>query len=138
MPGWLLMVLVTLIFWGGTGITQKLATNRISARLTFFWFALAFVPVSVGLCLSGQAQWNYSIGTMALGFSGGLLLGLASLPLFVALERGGKASIVVPLVALYPLLTVLLALVFLGEQLGARQWLGVVLAIVAGVLLSQE
>jgi transporter family protein len=60
------------------------------------------------------------------------------LPLFVALERGGKASIVVPLVALYPLLTVLLALVFLGEQLGGRQWLGVLLAIVAGVLLSQE
>jgi len=138
MPYWLLMVLVTLIFWGGTGITQKLATNHLSSRLAFVWYAIAFIPVSSGLLFASQVKWDYSIGTTALALSGGLLLGLATLPLFVALERGGKASIVVPLVALYPLLTVLLALAFLGEQLGSRQWLGVFLAIVAGVLLSQE
>jgi bacterial/archaeal transporter family protein len=138
MPYWLLMVLVTLIFWGGTGITQKLATNHLSSRLTFVWYAMAFIPVSSGLLYASQVKWDYPIGTMALALSGGLLLGLATLPLFVALERGGKASIVVPLVALYPLLTVLLALVFLGEQLVGRQWLGIFFAIVAGVLLSQE
>ena len=138
MPYWLLMVLVTLIFWGGTGVTQKFATNHLSSRLTFFWYAMAFIPVALGLLFASQVSWAYSTGTIALGLSGGLLLGLATLPLFLALERGGKASIVVPLVALYPLLTVLLALVFLGEQLGARQWLGIFLAIIAGVLLSQE
>ncbi len=138
MPYWLLMVLVTLIFWGGTGVTQKLATNHLSSRLTFFWYAMAFIPVALGLLLVSQVSWAHSAGTLALGLSGGLLLGLATLPMFLALERGGKASVIVPLVALYPLLTVLLALVFLGEQLGAKQWLGVVLAIVAGVLLSQE
>lgn len=138
MPYWLLMVLVTLIFWGGTGVTQKFATNHLSSRLTLFWYAMAFIPVALGLFLFSRLHWAYSTETIVLGLSGGVLLGLATLPLFLALERGGKASIVVPLVALYPLLTVLLALVFLGEQLGFRQWVGVCLAILAGVLLSQE
>ncbi|PYU92794.1 MAG: hypothetical protein DMG08_11750 [Acidobacteria bacterium] len=40
--------------------------------------------------------------------------------------------------ALYPLLTVLLAFLFLGERLSGRQWLGVSLAIAAGLLLSRE
>jgi transporter family protein len=40
---------------------------------------------------------------------------MGTLPVFMALERGGKASIVIPLVALYPLLTVLLAYVFLAR-----------------------
>ena len=138
MPYWLMMVMVTLIFWGGTGVTQKFATNHLSARLTFFWYAIAFIPAALGLLIATEVSWAYSTGTVVLGLSGGLLLGLATLPLFLALEWGGKASIVVPLVALYPLLTVLLALIFLGEQLGARQWLGIFFAIIAGVLLSQE
>ena len=138
MPSWLPMVLLTLIFWGGTGVTQKVATNHLSSRLTFFWYALAFLPGALGLLFASQISWAYSTGTIALGLSGGLLLGFATLPLFAALERGGKTSIVVPLVALYPLLTVLLAFVFLGERLGFRQWVGVCLAIIAGVLLSQE
>jgi len=46
--------------------------------------------------------------------------------------------VAVPLTALYPLLTVLLAISLLDEALTARQWLGVGLAVVAGSMLSYE
>jgi transporter family protein len=53
------------------------------------------------------------------------------------IEGSGAASIVVPLTALYPLVTVLLGYLFLGERLNPTQWLGVFLALVAAFLLSR-
>ena len=55
-----------------------------------------------------------------------------------ALRNGAAASIVIPFTALYPLITVLLAFVFLGETLTLRQCFGAVLAIGGGALLSYE
>jgi transporter family protein len=57
---------------------------------------------------------------------------------FRALESGGKASVVISLVSLYPLLTVLLAVLILGERLTGLQIMGAFTAIVAAILLSVE
>ena len=69
---------------------------------------------------------------------GGVFNGLGALTSFAALERGGKASIVIPLIYLYPVVTIVLAIVFLHERLTRLQGIGMLLAIVAGLLLSQE
>ncbi len=69
---------------------------------------------------------------------GGVLNGLGALTSFAALESGGKASIVISLISLYPLLTVAAAVLFLHERLTPLQALGAVLAIVAAILLSIE
>ena len=52
------------------------------------------------------------------------------------LRRTGQASVVLPLVGLAPLITVILALVWLKESLNRLQWLGVGLATVSIYLLS--
>ena len=49
---------------------------------------------------------------------------------------GGKASVVVPLTALYPVVTLGLALLILGERLSLRQSIGVALALTAIFLFS--
>ena len=51
---------------------------------------------------------------------------------------GGQASIVVPVTALFPLVTVILALTLLRERLGRAQLAGLALALVAIYLLSME
>ena len=56
----------------------------------------------------------------------------------MSLESGAKASIAVPLTALYPLLTVLMAVVLLGERVSPMQWLGIILAVAAAILMSFE
>jgi transporter family protein len=55
---------------------------------------------------------------------------------FQAMVKGGKASVVTPVTALFPMVTVLLALVFLKERIGRVQWLGLALAFVAIYLLN--
>ena len=58
--------------------------------------------------------------------------------LFASLEKGANASVAIPLTALYPLVTVLLATAFLAETLTGLQWVGVLLALLSGAMLSYE
>jgi len=45
--------------------------------------------------------------------------------------------VLVPLSAVYPALTVILALIFLGEKLGPREMAGVAFAVVSAALLAK-
>ena len=65
----------------------------------------------------------------------GALLGAANIFLIFALQ-GGSLAVVAALLALYPLATVVLARIVLGEILALRQILGAVSALSAAVLLA--
>ena len=137
-PLWFFYALIALVFWGITGVTQKLATNSISSHLSFLWFAVAFVPIALVILLAVPLEWHLTSKIAGLAVVGGALNGLGAFTSFAALERGGKASIVIPLVYLYPLVTILVAITFLHERLTRVQIAGVALAIIAAVLLSLE
>ena len=137
-PAWLWFAAIALVFWGMTGVTQKLATNRISSELSFVWFAYAMIAISAVLALTVPMHWHVSKLTAFLAIIGGTLNGLGALTSFAALESGGKASVVISLISLYPLLTVILAVGMLHESLTKVQVAGVALAIAAAILLSIE
>jgi transporter family protein len=137
-PSWILFAGIALLFWGITGVTQKLATNRVSSELSFLWFAYAMAAISLVLMLTTKMHWHVRPMIFWLAVAGGTLNGLGALTSFTALESGGKASIVISLVSLYPLLTVAFAVIVLRERLTMVQGIGVVLAIFAAILLSLE
>lgn len=138
LPGWLWFAAIALVFWGITGVTQKLATNKISSELSFIWFAYAMIAISVVLTLFVAIHWHVRPLVLWAAVAGGTLNGLGALTSFTALESGGKASVVISLISLYPLVTVALAVTFLHERLTVAQGVGVGVAIVAAVLLSLE
>jgi transporter family protein len=76
--------------------------------------------------------------TLLIGVLGGFTNGLGAWYLFASLEAGAKASIAIPLTALNPLLTIILAFSFLGERLTPVQWVGIAAALIAGVMISYE
>jgi uncharacterized membrane protein len=73
--------------------------------------------------------------SIMLGSAVGLLGAGGQLFLFQAL-RQGPAYIVFPIISLYPVLTIFLSLVFLKERTHTKQWIGIVLAIIAMFFLS--
>jgi len=137
-PLWLFFALATLIFWGTTGVTQKLSTNAISTELSFLWFVVAFLPIALVIVLAVPLDWHIKTRVYCLAVVGGALNGLGALTSFKALESGGKASIVIPLCYLYPLVTIFLALIVLHERITRTEIAGIVLALVAAILLSRE
>lgn len=138
MHAWLGFAILALTLWGVTGVTQKLSTNRISSERSFLWFCWAMMALSGTVLVLAHIHWGLGRLVVLCSVAGGALNGLGAWTSFRALESGGKASIVISLISLYPLLTVLLAIALLGERLTSMQAAGAVTAIAAAILLSLE
>lgn len=137
-PIWMIYALLALFFWGITGVTQKLATNHISTQLSFLWFIYAMIAIGVVIFITVPIQMHIQPKIFWLAIVGGALNGLGALTSFTAFEKGGKASIVVPLCYLFPVVTVILAITFLHESLTWIQVAGIAAALIGAILLSQE
>lgn len=135
---WLIYAGLALLFWGITGVTQKLATNSISSERSFLWFGWAMAALSAVVLIFAHPQWKLGTTVLLASIAGGALNGLGAWTSFRALESGGKASIVISLISLYPLLTVAMAVAVLKEHLNEMQIAGAVVAIAAAILLSME
>lgn len=135
---WLGYALATMVLWGLTGLTQKLATNYISVELSLIFFSAAFVPMAAVIMLFVHLDWRISHWAWFLAILGGLLNGLGVLASLAAFHHGGKASVVTPLIALYPVVTVALAVPLLHEKVSNREVAGIVLALLATAALSYE
>ena len=134
---WMVYASVAIVLWGVNGLFMKLGTNRVSARSMVIW-------VTVGFVLLLPWMWklttlnSLSRNVVIVGLIAGAVNGLGNWAVFACLEKGAKASVAIPLTALYPLCTVALATVFLKERPTALQWLGIALAVAAGAMLSYE
>lgn len=137
MGTWVFYACVATICWGVVGLLQKLGTNRISSRSLLIWLIVGFAALLPMLWREG-ALAGLGWRVLFIGLLGGAANGLGSWALFEALERGAKASVAVPLTAVYPLVTIVLARIFLAETLTFRQWVGIALAVAGGAMLSYE
>jgi drug/metabolite transporter (DMT)-like permease len=128
---------VAIVLWGVNGLFMKLGTNRVSARSMVIWVTAGFLVL---LPFMWQATTLSGLGNTVIfvGLIAGAVNGLGNWAVFACLEKGAKASVAIPLTALYPLCTVALATAFLKERPTALQWLGIALAVAAGAMLSYE
>ena len=138
MNGWLIYALIPIGLWGVSGLLQKLATNDISGELSALWFLAAFVPVAAVLLFLQPLTGPVAPKTWLLVVALGLSFSLGNYAILVAFARAGKASIIAPLAGLYPLVSVPLALAFLGERIGPREAAGLVVALASVAALAWE
>jgi bacterial/archaeal transporter family protein len=134
-PPWLWYSILTLVAWGVVGILQKLSTNYISAESSLIWLVVGFLLLEP-FFYPGSAVMHYSKINLVYALLSGLLNALGAWALFAALKSGGKASIVAPLTALYPVVVIALVPIILHESVTRLQWVGVACSLVAAVLLS--
>ena len=134
---WMVYAGVAIVLWGVCGVFMKLGTNRISARSMVIWVTVGFLFL-VPLMWKFTSLFGLSLRVILIGLMGGVMNGLGNWAVFMCLEKGAKASVAIPLTALYPLFTVLLATVLLAERPTPMQWLGIVIALAAGAMLSYE
>src|SRR5215469_6496490 len=128
---------IAIAMWGLNGLFMKLGTNRASARSMVIWvtagFALLLPFLWAGTGLAGLNRRVIFVGLLA-----GAVNALGNWAVFACLEKGAKASVAIPLTALYLLCTVALATAFLNERPTGLQWVGIALAVAGGAMLSYE
>lgn len=141
LPIWLLWSLATILLWGAWGLVSKVASNGVDVYVNQLLYTAGLAPLMIFVAWtvwkrSPRENMAEQRKGVFWAFLTGILGGLGNLAFFQALVKGGEASIVSPVTALFPMVTVLLAVLFLKERLGLSQWAGLALAFVAIYLLS--
>lgn len=147
LPLWLIWSLVTIVLWGTWGLVSKIASGGMDAYVNQLLYTAGLAPLLVFVAWTvwkrsqaegGDSEERRAARRMGVfwAFLTGILGGVGNLAFFQAMVKGGEASVVAPVTALFPMVTVLLALIFLRERLGRVQWVGLALAFVAIYLLS--
>ena len=134
---WIIASSFVIVLWGVVGLLQKMGSNRSSSDSLLWWTTVGYFLILPALLIHSQI-WALSNRSVLLGLVSGLTNGLGAWSLYAALEKGASASVAVPLTALNPLVTVVLAVSFLHERLTGTQIAGVITALAAAVMLSYE
>lgn len=135
LPKWLVYALLAIFWWGIFGFLSKLGSENLSPKQMQIMFTAGVCTLLVPAWLrSGINVESDKLGLLYGTFTG-LFAGIANIALFAALEKG-QVSIIQPVTTLYPLVTVILAMIFLKERMNRLQAVGVVLALVAIWTLS--
>ena len=135
MSVWLQYALWALMFYGLWGFFPKLATMYLSAKeiVVYEVFGIVFAAIITSLLLPGKMTWNTK-GVFFAVLTG--LTGMIGTFFFLQALKNGKASVVILLTSLYPMISVALAMIVLRESLTIRQMLAGALAICSLILFA--
>jgi bacterial/archaeal transporter family protein len=138
MPGrmtrWILPALGYIALTGALGITTKLALASTGWKQLLVWAALAYAVFS-GLFLLTGTRPHFGQGIVWAALSG--ILAASTFALYMVAVGRGEVSKTVPFMSAYPVVTVLLSVVVLSEQVKPAQIAGVCLVIGGLVLLAR-
>jgi transporter family protein len=101
-----------------------------------FLFTIGALPVCVALLVVRRFKLEKSPKGISYAVLNGVLSGIGGLALFAAYHTNGNTSLITAASALYPMITVLLALTILRERLRFVQVVGLGFAAIALVIFS--
>lgn len=129
----LIYAVLSMFLFGGGVLFYKLGTSDFSTGLGIVIFLLSHLIV-IAFILPFE-KFQFGLGSWKFLVIGGILGGFGQLAFFNALKIG-DTNVVVPIRNLAVLVTVVLAVIFLGESLTVTKGIGVVMAVGAILLLS--
>ena len=132
----LIFAFVAILLWGVWGILLKQASVHLNPlnNLVFSGMgSLAVVGLSI-ILLGGKLEFSSSRGIIFSVLAG--FIGTLAVLFFIYAVSKGRVSVVVPLTSLYPIITLVLAVLVLGESISIRQGFGIGFALIALLLLS--
>lgn len=141
MESWFVLSLGALATWGVWGIFGKIASGYMDGRSLFFYQLITgIIVIAITFAVTGfRPQFYGPDGQINEGLKWAIATGVVSalgqILYFMALGKG-KASIVVLMTGLYPVVTIVLAFLILRETITLTQGAGILLAVTSMVLLS--
>ena len=135
LTAWLMFTILSLVCFGVVGLLQKLSTDLVSAESALVWLIVGFLLLQP-FVYPGRSMLHYSARNLAFVLGAGVCNALGSWAILAAMKSGGKASVVVPLTAVYPSVVCLVAPLLLHEHISALQGIGIVCGLGAIFLLA--
>jgi transporter family protein len=137
METWVLLALATLALWGLWGFFSKIAVKHIKPRHALIYEVIGEAIIGIIVYIAFMPSLPSQLSKSVPGVFAGAIMILGMLVFFVALRKG-KASVIVPLTALYPVVAIVLGFLILNESVSIIQGIGIVIALTAAYLLGEE
>lgn len=134
---WLTLSLICLFFYGVWGFLSKFLSSELNAPslLIYSLMGSAFgIPFYI-LTYRNSFSFQWQNGWTYLGISVGIFASIGTLLFFSAIGQG-EASKVVVITSLYPIVTTILAFLFLNETISFSKIIGILLCLAGIVILS--
>ena len=135
MKEWLIPTLGAVVCWAGWAFLPKIALQHLDAKSILIYEVLGGLTIALLILVNLNYKLELDLKFGSIAFASGMLNILGVLCYLQAISKG-KISLVSTISALYPLLVIILAWLFLQESLTAKQFLGAGFAILAIILLT--
>jgi transporter family protein len=133
---WFWYSLLCVFSWGLWALLSKLGSREIPPETMQFLFTIGCLPVCLALLIARRFRLEKSPRGIFYAVLNGVLSGVGGLTLFAAYHTGGNTSLITAATALYPMITVVLAVIVLRERIRPLQFVGLGFAAVAIVIFS--
>ena len=135
---WLIYAIVTTLFWGVWGAFIEIPEKSgFPATLGYVVWAITMIPCAIFALKVIKWKLDSDRRSILLGSAVGFLGAGGQLILFHALVKV-PAYLVFPIISLYPVVTVVLSVLFLKETTTKKHWYGIIAALFAIVMLSYQ
>ncbi len=135
---WLIYAIITTLFWGVWGAFIEIPEKSgFPATLGYVVWAMTMIPCAIFALNIIKWKLDVDMRSVLLGSTIGLLGAGGQIILFHALVKV-PAYLVFPIISLYPVVTVILSVLFLKERTNKRHWYGIVAALFAILMLSYQ
>lgn len=131
------LILLTIFCWGIGSLFYKMANDSLHP---FMVSAIATIVYLVEVPLVFTfAKFSKAVTTNGVAFTilGSTFMAVGSIGYFFALKKGGAGEITAAS-AIYPAITLLLSVFFLGEEMSWRKGIGMMLALASVFILGSK
>jgi len=135
------LLLVTMVLWGSTPLIEKIGLKEIDPLMGIFIRSLVITAVLfVFYLFSGKLNelTKISLRNFSLFAASGIMAGLVAMWTYFYLLKEGMTSKIVPIAASYPLITAILSILVLGEQVTIQRIIGIILTVIGIILVKQS
>lgn len=133
---WFLYSMAAVLSWTCWAFSAKFGSEQLPPNAEQFMAAFGFLLVGLVLLIAMRFRLDLNRRGVGYGVAAGVLLAVGSIALFAAYRTGANTAVITTATGLYPMVTILLAIIFLKERLTRLQLLGVLFAIAAMVIFS--
>lgn len=135
MTEWLPSALFALFSFGLWGLFSKLSLVYVDSKSALIYQTAGVLIVGLLTLSILKFKPDTDVKGVSFGLLTGLAYGIGCFFYLIAADKG-KVITVVTLTALYPLVTIILSYFLLKETINIKQFLGIILALVAIFLMS--
>src|SRR3989304_6691107 len=134
------LAVLSALIWGMAPIFEKVGLNsKIDPYLGVVvrTLPIAFIGLT-GLIFMGRIDSLFQVDMKSAAFViiGGLIAGFIGQIVFYTALKSGEASVVVPVAATYPLVALVISILFLGEAITWQKVAGIGLVVSGGMMLK--